>query len=95
MLLVLFLFSFLALQLLTSYQETIDFNHQSQKLYQGKTAKELFLIDYPNLPQETGEWSFNLGTINYHKNGQELEIVVKLKDKHYRFYEEVPNAADN
>jgi len=93
--LVIFLFSFLALQLLTSYQETIDFNHQSQKLYQGKTAKELFLIDYPNLPQESGEWPFNMGELVYHRNGQKLVIVVKLKDKQYLFYEAVSNNAEN
>ena len=86
-LLAIFLFSFLLLNLLTSYYQTADLVSRTEQLYQAKIAKELFLADYPNLNKSKGTWIFNKGELIYEKEPEQLKIIVKIKKKTYQFYE--------
>jgi hypothetical protein len=57
-LLAIFLFSFLLLNLTTSYHQTADLTKRTEQLYEAKIAKELFLADYPKLKNKNGVWKF-------------------------------------
>lgn len=86
-LLILFLFSFLWLQLLTTYQQTSDFVNRTRRSYQAKIAKELFLTEYPDLTAATGSWAFTQGELNYQKQAENLKIQVEIGDKIFSFTE--------
>ncbi len=86
-LLTLFLFSFLWLQLLTTYQQTIDFTNRTRRSYQAKIAKELFLADYPQLAKEKGQWHFTQGELVYQKQSENLKITVQIQGKSFSFTE--------
>lgn len=86
-LLAIFLFSFLLLNLTTSYHQTADLVSRTELLYQAKIAKELFLADYPGLKSKNGTWSFNKGELAYETEQNQLKIIVKIKEKRYVFYE--------
>lgn len=86
-LLAIFLFSFLLLNLTTSYHQTADLVSRTEQLYQAKIAKELFLADYPDLDEKNGTWMFNLGELIYETEQNQVKITVKIKKKTYHFYE--------
>ena len=86
-LLAIFLFSFLLLNLTTSYHQTADLVTRTEQFYQAKIAKELFLADYPNLKEKNGNWNFNLGELVYETDQDQIKIIVKIKTKTYHFYE--------
>ncbi|MGG5369818.1 competence type IV pilus minor pilin ComGG [Enterococcus sp. AZ196] len=86
-LLAIFLFSFLVLNLTTSYHQTADLVSRTEQLYQAKIAKELFLADYPKLNVKKGTWMFNKGEITFETEQTQLKIIVKIKKKTYHFYE--------
>lgn len=83
----LFLFSFLLLNLSETQQQNATFNLQVKQFYQTQAAKELFLADYPNLEVKSGDWYFNLGKINFKEKNRELRINVYIEDKYYLFTE--------
>lgn len=86
-LLAIFLFSFLLLNLTTSYYQTADLVARTEQLYQAKIAKELFLADYPKLNDKKGTWEFNRGEILYETEKTRVKIEVKIKKRVYKFYE--------
>lgn len=88
-LLAIFLFSFLLLNLTTSYYQTADLVSRTEQLYEAKIAKELFLADYPELKNKNGIWNFNKGELVYDTEENRVKIVVKMKEKTYLFYENI------
>lgn len=88
-LLAIFLFSFLLLNLTTSYHQTADLVSRTEQLYEAKIAKELFLADYPELKNKNGIWNFNKGELVYDTEENRVKIVVKMKEKTYLFYENI------
>lgn len=88
-LLAIFLFSFLLLNLTTSYHQTADLVSRTEQLYEAKIAKELFLADYPELKNKKGIWNFNKGELVYDTEENRVKIVVKMKEKTYLFYENI------
>lgn len=88
-LLAIFLFSFLLLNLSLSYQQTVDLVDRTQDLYRAKIAKELFLADYKNESTENGVWKFNQGELSYQKEGKQVKMTVKIKKKIYHFSEKI------
>ena len=86
-LLAIFLFSFLLLNLTTSYHQTADLVARTEQLYQAKIAKELFLADYYKLKDKKGVWKFNKGELTYETEQDHVKIIVKIKKKTYQFYE--------
>ncbi|GCF95043.1 hypothetical protein NRIC_29340 [Enterococcus florum] len=85
-LLLVFIFSFLLLNLLFTYQQAADFARRTEQLYQAKIAKELFLAE--GVPVETtGEWQFNLGIVEYKKNDSTIVINVTIDRQRYTFTE--------
>lgn len=88
-LLAIFLFSFLLLNLTTSYYQTADLVSRTEQLYEAKIAKELFLADYPELKNKNGIWNFNKGELVYDTEENRVKIVVKMKEKTYLFYESI------
>lgn len=88
-LLAIFLFSFLLLNLTTSYHQTADLVSRTEQLYEAKIAKELFLADYPELKNKKGIWNFNKGELVYETEENRVKIVVKMKEKTYLFYENI------
>lgn len=86
-LLAIFLFSFLLLHLTTSYSQTVDLVSRTERLYEAKIAKELFLAEYPKLNDQRGTWGFNKGQLTYKLEQDQLVITVKIKKKTYQFYE--------
>lgn len=95
-LLAIFLFSFLLLNLTTSYHQTVDLVSRTEQLYEAKIAKELFLADYPELKNKKGIWNFNKGELVYDTEENRVKIVVKMKEKTYLFYEntDTSNSSD-
>ncbi|MDT2490718.1 competence type IV pilus minor pilin ComGG [Enterococcus avium] len=88
-LLAIFLFSFLLLNLTTSYHQTADLVERTEHLYQAKIAKELFLADYPKLKEKEGVWEFNKGGLSYETEEDYVKIDVKIKKKTYQFCEKI------
>lgn len=88
-LLAIFLFSFLLLNLTTSYHQTTDLVSRTEQLYQAKIAKELFLAEYPKLKEKNGEWHFNLGELIYETNQDQIKMTVKIERKTYHFSERI------
>lgn len=86
-LLAIFLFSFLLMNIVISYHQTVDLASRTEQLYQAKIAKELFLAEYPQLTSEKGTWGFNKGEITYQNEQDRVKITVKIKKKTYHFYE--------
>ncbi|MDU5511399.1 competence type IV pilus minor pilin ComGG [Enterococcus gilvus] len=86
-LLAIFLFSFLLLNLTTSYHQTADLTKRTEQLYEAKIAKELFLADYSKLKNKNGVWKFNKGEIAYKTEANRLVMNVKIKKKTYQFFE--------
>ncbi len=86
-LLAIFLFSFLLLNLTTSYHQTADLTKRTEQLYEAKIARELFLADYPKLKNKNGVWKFNKGEIAYETEANRLVMNVKIKKKTYQFFE--------
>ncbi|MDT2612977.1 competence type IV pilus minor pilin ComGG [Enterococcus dongliensis] len=86
-LMAIFLFSFLLLNVTTSYHQTVDLAIRTEQLYQAKIAKELFLAEYPKLHKNNGIWKFNKGELAYETEATQLKIIVKIKKKTYHFYE--------
>lgn len=88
-LLAIFLFSFLVLNLTTSYYQTADLVVRTEQLYQAKIARELFLADYVEMKTKKGTWSFNKGEIAYEIVQDQLKMTVKIKKKTYHFSEKI------
>lgn len=88
-LLAIFLFSFLLLNLTTSYHQSADLVERTEHLYQAKIAKELFLADYPKLKEKEGVWEFNKGGLSYETEEDNVKIDVKIKKKTYQFCEKI------
>lgn len=88
-LLAIFLFSFLLLNLTTSYHQTADLVERTEHLYQAKIAKELFLADYPKLKEKEGVWEFNKEELSYETEEDYVRIDVKIKKKTYQFCEKI------
>ncbi len=94
-LLAIFLFSFLLLNLTTSYHQTADLTARTEQLYQAKIAKELFLADFPKLNKKQGIWKFNKGELTYSAEHEQLKLVVKIKKKTYHFYEKISTSTSS
>ncbi|MEO1773144.1 competence type IV pilus minor pilin ComGG [Candidatus Enterococcus ferrettii] len=88
-LLFIFLFSFLVLQLLFTYRQTADFSKRTIQLYQAKIAKEEFLIVYQPLKEEQGTWLFDQGDLSYEKKKDTVKICVTIQGKMYTFSEKI------
>ncbi|MFM2488306.1 competence type IV pilus minor pilin ComGG [Enterococcus avium] len=87
-LLAIFLFSFLLLNLTTSYHQTADLVERTEHLYQAKIAKELFLADYPKLKKKRVCGSSTRG-LSYETEEGYVKIDVKIKKKTYQFCEKI------
>lgn len=82
------LMSLLLLFLLGSYRSVAEFSLRTRRFYEMKIMTQLFLADYPKLPeqdQQKGEIRYNVGSISYRRHDEELFItafVGKYKQIH-------------
>ncbi|MBO1308198.1 hypothetical protein JZO70_18625 [Enterococcus sp. 669A] len=87
-LVVMFLFSFLVLQLLFTYHQTADFSKRTIQLYQAKIAKEEFLIEHDPLKESQGTWLFDKGELYFEKKPKNMvRLRVTINGKNYYFDE--------
>ncbi|MGM0215483.1 competence type IV pilus minor pilin ComGG [Enterococcus sp. AZ109] len=88
-LLIIFLFSSLILQLLFTYHQTADFSKRTIQLYQAKIAKEEFLLDYSPTEATQGIWYFDQGELQFEKDGKSIKILIIMEGKKYHFTETI------
>ena len=92
---VLLLFSLtscLLLLILEDERLTSDFTIRTTNLYQAKTMKELFLLEYysrENTLPATGKRAYNKGTLTYEESNEKVIISVKMTKGYYRFEEKI------
>lgn len=90
-LLVVFLFSFIFIQVLDDFQLTQQFTQKTKEYYIAKTMVSMLLSDVKQgnaKLKNKGQQNFSAGIVHYEYDRAVLTFVVQLNQKTYKFQEE-------